>query len=62
MSKAEKQSLIASIEYLTERVEKARGIEAAETAYRGYRARNLYVLSEGDLWNILGDLQQMDTD
>lgn len=62
MTKAEKQNLIASIEYLAERVSEERGNEAVDYVFQMRGVRNLFALNEGDLWNLYGDLHQMDTD
>ena len=59
---AEKQSLIASIEYLAERIAEERGAEVAESVFTFYGVTDLDSLSEGDLWNIYGDLHQIDAD
>ena len=62
MSNAEKQSLIASIDYLAERIAEERGAEVVESIFSFYGVSDLESLSEGDLWNIYGDLHQIDAD
>lgn len=58
----EKQSLIASIEYLAERIPEEHGAEVVESVFSFYGASDLEALTEGDLWNIYGDLHQIDAD
>ena len=58
----EKQSLIASIEYLMKKVAEEHGIEVVESVFKCYVVSDLESLSEGYLWNIYGDLHQIDAD
>ena len=58
----EKQNLIDTIEYLADRVANDRGSETAVSAFNGNDISGLEDLSIGELWEILGNLQQMDAD
>lgn len=58
----EKHNLIDTIEYLADRVAKERGSEIAMSAFNGKDLSELAELSIGNLWEILGNLQQMDAD
>lgn len=58
----EKQNLIDTIEYLADRVAKDRGSEIAMSAFNENASSELAELSIGDLWEILGNLQQVDAD
>lgn len=58
----EKHNLIDTIEYLADRVAKERGSEIAMSAFNGKDLSELAELSIGNLWEILGNLQQMDVD
>ena len=62
MSKAERDSLITTIEYLAESVAEKHGIAVAESAFSHHGIDNLDTLSVGELWEILGNLQQIESD
>lgn len=59
---AEKRNLIDTIDYLADRVANNRGSEIAMSAFNGNDISDLEDLSIGELWEIFGNLQQMDAD
>lgn len=62
MAHSERNSLIASIEYLVNRITEERSAEVAASAFRFYEYSDLESLSVGELWEIYGDLHQIDMD
>ena len=59
---AEKRDLIDTIEYLADRVANNRGSEIAMSAFNSSDISDLDDLSIGELWEILGNLEQIDAD
>ena len=62
MSKAERESLISSIEYLSDLIAAERGSDFVDGMFKRLGVRSIYTIPSSDLWEVYGEFHQIEAD
>lgn len=62
MTKAERESLISSIEYLSDLIAAERGSDFVDGMMRRLGIQNIYTIPSCALWEVYGEFHQVEAD
>jgi len=62
MTKAERESLISSIEYLADLIAAERGSDFVDAMFKRLGVKTIYTIPSCDLWEVYGEFHQAEAD